>query len=127
MNLLLDTHTLIWFFESDEQLSKSAKSLIENPENQNYFSVASIWEMVIKQAIGKLQLNKPVDAVVSHIQDSGIKLIDITSEHTLKVGELEMFPKDPFDRLIISQSMCMNYPIVGKDDTFDLYPIKRIW
>jgi PIN domain nuclease of toxin-antitoxin system len=54
MNILLDTHTLIWFFESDDKLSRSCKKLIESPENISFFSVASIWEMAIKASINKL-------------------------------------------------------------------------
>lgn len=127
MNLLLDTHALIWFFERDPQLSKNAKNLIEDPANQNFFSVASIWEMIIKQGIGKLELSKPVVEITRHIQRNGIEILGISSDHALKVGELEMHHKDPFDRLIIAQSICLNFTLISKDEIFDRYPGKRFW
>jgi PIN domain nuclease of toxin-antitoxin system len=127
MNFLLDTHTLIWFFESDAQLSRNAKKLIEDPGNQNFFSVASVWEMVIKESIGKLELSKPVEKIISHIQQNGIELVEITHEHALKVGQLEYVHRDPFDRLIIAQSLCLNYSILGKDEVFDKYGVIRLW
>ena len=127
MNFILDTHTLIWFFESDTQLSDTAKAMIESTENQSFLSVASVWEMAIKQGIGKLNLNKSVDQIISHIMRDGVELIDITADHALKTGELEMHHKDPFDRLIISQSLYLDYPVIGKDEIFDIYSVKRIW
>ncbi len=127
MNLLLDTHTLIWFFESDLRLSAKARKLIEEPDNLNFFSVASIWEMVIKQSTGKLNLSKPVDKIVEHIQINGVEIVAISHAHALKVGELEYYHRDPFDRLIIAQSLCLEYFIVGKDVIFDKYTSRRLW
>lgn len=127
MKLLLDTHTIIWFFESNSRLSSTAKSLIENPDNQNYFSAASVWEMVIKQNLGKLNLSKPLDQILTHIKQNGIEIIDIKAQETLKVGELPLHHRDPFDRLLIAQSLSLGYTIVSKDNKFDLYAIDRLW
>ena len=127
MNLLLDTHTLIWFFESDSRLSSTAKALIENPSNQNFFSVASVWEIVIKQNLGKLNLSRPLDQILNHIQKNGIELVSINAEQALKVGELPLHHRDPFDRLLIAQSLILGYSIVSKDDKIDLYLHTRLW
>ncbi len=127
MDIILDTHTIIWFFESDPGLSKEAKRLIMDPMNQNFVSVTSIWEMVIKEQIGKLSLSKPVTEITQHIQRNGIGLIEIATEHVLKVRELDMFHKDAFDRIIIAQSISLNLPIVGKDEVFDQYMVNRLW
>ncbi|MCL4146527.1 UNVERIFIED_CONTAM: hypothetical protein GTU68_056430 [Idotea baltica] len=127
MKLLLDTHTLIWFFESDSKLSSTAKSLIENPDNQNYFSVASIWEVVIKQNLGKLNLSKPLDYILTHIQKNGIEIINIEAQQALKVADLPLHHRDPFDRLIIAQSLILGYSIISKDTKLDQYPIDRLW
>ena len=128
MNFLLDTHTLIWFFGSDERLSPKAKQFIENPSYKKYFSVASIWEMGIKHSIGKLQLGMPLSEIVQHVQDNGIELINITEEHALRVGNLPLHHRDPFDRMIIAQCLCLDFGIIGKDKAFDLYlPLERIW
>ena len=83
--------------------------------------------MLIKESIGKLALSRPVKNIISHIQQNGIEIIDITHEHTLKISELEYHHRDPFDRLIIAQSICLELVIVGKDLIFDEYPIKRLW
>ena len=127
MNLLLDTHTLIWFFESDSRLSSTAKALFENPSNQNFFSVASVWEIVIKQNLGKLNLSRPLDQILNHIQKNGIELVSINAEQALKVGELPLHHRDPFDRLLIAQSLILGYSIVSKDDKIDLYLHTRLW
>lgn len=127
MRLLLDTHTIIWFFESDSKLSSTAKSLIVNPDNQNYFSVASIWEIVIKQNLGKLNLSKPLDQILNHIKKNGIEIINIEAQHALNVADLPLHHRDPFDRLIIAQSLSLGYTIVSKDNKFDLYSIDRVW
>jgi len=127
MDLLLDTHTLIWFFEGDTQLSEKAKNLIQDPENQNYLSAASIWEMTIKQSLGKLKLSKPVAEILTHILNNGVELIDITAEHALKVGELPYHHRDPFDRILIAQSIYLNIPIISKDLRFDDYLENRLW
>jgi PIN domain nuclease of toxin-antitoxin system len=127
MDLLLDTHTLIWFFEGDTQLSEKAKNLIQDPENQNYLSAASIWEMTIKQSLGKLELSKPVAEILTHILNNGVALIDITAEHALKVGELPYHHRDPFDRILIAQSIYLNIPIISKDLRFDDYINNRLW
>ena len=127
MDLLLDTHALIWFFESDIQLSPIAKAAIENPLNRNYLSVASIWEIAIKQSIGKLSLSKPTHQVISHLQNSGITFIPIETNHVLGVETLPLHHRDHFDRLIISQSLFLDFHLVSKDTIFDSYGVKRIW
>ncbi|MDB4285765.1 type II toxin-antitoxin system VapC family toxin [bacterium] len=83
--------------------------------------------MVIKESIGKLSLSKPVAEIISHIQKNGIEIIEISADHAIKVGELEMYHKDPFDRLIIAQGLVLNYPIISKDQIFDNYSCRRLW
>lgn len=127
MDLLLDTHTLIWFFEGDEKLSEQAKKLIQDPKNQSYLSAASVWEMTIKNSLGKLDLSRSVADILSHILSNGIELIDITAEHAIKVGELPFYHRDPFDRILIAQSIVLEIPIISKDSKFDNYMVNRLW
>lgn len=127
MQFLLDTHTLIWFFESDNRLSPRVKEIIQTSGNRSLLSVASIWEIVIKQNLGKLSLSRPISEIIQHVQQNGIAILNIEPAHALKVGELSDGHRDPFDRLLIAQSLCLNIPILSKDELFDQYPIQRIW
>ncbi|MCH8318156.1 MAG: type II toxin-antitoxin system VapC family toxin [Bacteroidetes bacterium] len=127
MQLLLDTHTFIWSIEDDKRLSQKAKKGIENQDNAIILSIASLWEMSIKISIGKLELKKPFEDVISYVREKGIEVLSINFEHTLLVSKLDFHHKDPFDRLIIAQAKIENMTIVSKDKLFDDYNIKRLW
>lgn len=128
MNLLLDTHTLLWILTDDKKLSKTVKELFLSEENEIYISVASIWEIAIKVSIGRLNLSEPLkEFVQNHIKGNDIKILAVDAEDTYPIETLPFHHKDPFDRLIIAQSMTRNYPILSADVEFDAYPIKRIW
>jgi len=127
VKLLLDTHTFIWSIEDDKRLSQKAKKVIEDPDNEIFLSIASLWEMSIKISIGKLELKKPYEEVISYVRKKGIEILSINFEHTLEVSKLEFHHKDPFDRLIIAQAKIENMTIVSKDILFDDYEVKRLW
>ncbi len=128
MKLLLDTHTYLWFINGDSNLSSIARQLIESPENERLLSIASLWEMAIKISIGKLKLNTSFsDLVERQIAGNAIELLHIDPLHLDVVKTLSFFHQDPFDRLIIAQSIAENVPIISRDATFDLYPIERKW
>lgn len=127
MNLLQDTHTLIWFLEGDSQLSQTARSVIENAENTNFVSIATFWEIAIKSSLGKLETKTPLSNLKRLVLDNGIEILPITIEHTLLVGELPFHHRDPFDRLLIAQAKLENMPVLSKDEHFDKYGIRLIW
>ena len=128
MNYLLDTHTFLWFINDDEALSVSAKALIENPENTIYLSIVSLWEMVIKVSLGKLDIPSPfTEFVVNQLRENNISLLEIKPEHTGLVATLPFHHRDPFDRLIIVQPLNEKLPIIGKDEIFDQYGVQRQW
>ena len=127
MNLLLDTHTLIWLLEGDENLSPNALLAIQNPKNTCFVSSASLWEMAIKISINKLSMNVPYHELPRLIWENGIEILPTEFEHFLKVSSLPFHHKDPFDRIIIAQSMVEQMDIVGKDEHFDSYGINPIW
>ncbi len=91
MNLLLDTHALIWFGENDPQLSIKAVQAIESSDNAKYVSLASLWEMAIKRSLGKLQLNKPLKDIIDALQSNGFELIAMSPAHVLQVEILPFF------------------------------------
>ena len=102
MNLLLDTHTLIWFLEGDDRLGPTAKDYIENVNNTNFVSIATFWEITIKISINKLQLQIPLQHFKSLLWENGLEILPITIEHTLLVSQLPFYHNDPFDRLLVA-------------------------
>ncbi len=128
MNYLLDTHSFIWFVEGHSALSSEARRLIEDSTNGIFVSIATIWEMAIKTSLGKLQLSQPFDLFVTNqLMLNDITILDITISHTLHVAALPLHHRDPFDRLIIAQSMTESFPIISTDRMLDSYEIVRIW
>lgn len=127
MNLILDTHTFMWFVNGDKNLTTKVRATIENPSNFGYISIASLWEMAIKISLGKLAINDPFEHVLTHIYENGFEILPITFEHTLVISELEFYHKDPFDRLIVAQAMIEKMTIISKDEAFDDYKVTRLW
>lgn len=128
MNYLLDTHTFLWFINDDVSLNSTAKTLVENPENTIYLSVASIWEMAIKISLGKLEILKPfTEFIDEQLRENTIVLLDIKTAHAGIIADLPFHHRDPFDRLIIAQAKGENFPIISRDARFDDYGIKRHW
>ena len=116
MNLLLDTHALIWFLNGDEKLSNKARLAIENPNNIKIVSIASIWEIAIKISLDKLKYPNGFKHFLELIGDNGFEILQISFEHALIVSSLEFFHRDPFDRLIVAQSISDKLTIVTIDD-----------
>ncbi len=127
MDLLLDTHTLIWFLNGDETLSDKAKSAIEDPENSKIVSIASIWEIAIKISLGKFKFPKGFKHFLDMVEDNGFEILPITFEHAIELSTLEFLHRDPFDRLMVSQCIADKLIIVSKDDNIKRYKIKTIW
>ena len=127
MNYLLDTHALIWFLEGDSLLSRKAAKAIENENNQKYVSIASLWEIGIKFSLGKLELKKTFEIFLMELSQTDILILPISPSHTLRLSKLEFLHKDPFDRMIISQSLEENLAVIGKDPSFPLYNIDLYW
>jgi PIN domain nuclease of toxin-antitoxin system len=124
MNLLLDTHTFLWFVNDDPRLSNHLKDLIENENNIRYLSIASLWEMSIKYNLGKLTLAPSYEEFIEQeIIASSINLLNIELEH-LKINAILPFHhRDPFDRIIIAQSMAEKIPVITVDSVFNKYSI----
>lgn len=128
MKFLLDTHSFLWFISGDTQLSTTARTSIEDIRNDVFLSVASLWEMAIKISLGKLQLSQEYATFIpQQLSVNRIFLLDITLKHTSELIALPMHHRDPFDRLLITQSLTEGLPIIGKDDIFDSYGVIRYW
>ena len=127
MPLLLDTHTLLWFYSGDNQLPNHIKQEIENTNNQCFLSIASVWEITIKLGTGKLELDSSLNELFQFITRNQIEILPIEFNHLLRLEKLPNHHKDPFDRIIIAQSLEENLPIYTKDSFFQDYGVTVRW
>jgi PIN domain nuclease of toxin-antitoxin system len=128
VNLLLDTHTLLWFALGDAQLSATARQLIEDPANTKFVSPASYWEIAIKISIGKYVLHQPYEIFFDRaIRQNGFLVLPIEVRHTAALTNLPHHHRDPFDRLLVAQAMVEGLSLVSIDAALDAYPIQRLW
>lgn len=121
MKLLLDTHLLLWAAGQSQQLSKSALDLIENPQNELFFSAASIWEITIKNGLGRADFQVDVSVLRRSLLDNGYAELTINSEHAVYVKSLQNINKDPFDRMLIAQSSVEGITLLTSDATVARY------
>ncbi len=127
MKLLLDTHTFLWFVNDNFKLSNHLKDLIEDESNLSYLSIASLWEMSIKYNLGKLKLDPNYEEFVKReVTTSSIRLLAVELEHLRVNATIPFYHRDPFDRLIIAQSIAENLPIISVDSAFDKYSVTLI-
>jgi PIN domain nuclease of toxin-antitoxin system len=128
MNLLLDTHTLLWFALDDPQLSARARGLIGDRANTKLVSPASYWEIATKISVRKYALAQPYEEFMRNAIDrNGFQHLHIEPRHTAALITLPYHHRDPFDRLLIAQAIVDGLAIVGGDAAFDAYPITRLW
>ena len=128
MRYLLDTHAFIWWDSEPKKLSAEVLALCQESNTQLFLSMASLWEMQIKMQLGKLTLGQSLEKIIqSQIIENNIQLLDITAQHVFMLPSLDEFHKDPFDRLIISQSIREGLPLISKDSVFEKYPVHVIW
>ena len=128
MKLLLDTHTFLWLIIDSPQLAPMGKQLIEDETNQRFISIASIWEMAIKHSVGKLHFKPGFDEFIDEqLFLNKLTIINVNLNHIKTVASLPLYHRDPFDRLIIAQSIIENLPIISADKIFDFYGITRLW
>ncbi len=120
MNLFLDTHILLWWLDDNRSLSKQARDAIATTDNLIFVSVAVIWEIRIKQAIGKLEITPDFLRI---LKQQGFEVLSITANHAYKVGDLPMHHRDPFDRMLIAQAMEEGLTIMTHDRVFKEYKI----
>ncbi len=130
MRLLLDTHTMYWYIEGDPQLSGTARTLIQDASNEILMSPASYWEIAIKISIGKWKLNRPYEEFIDiGLNQYGFQILPILPTHTARLIGLPFPPghKDPFDRLLITQTLVEQIPIASADSALDAYGVTRLW
>ncbi len=128
MRLLIDSHALIWAVDDPNRLTAISSSALQNPRNQLIVSAATIWEVAIKVGTGKLKLSGPYRPwITKAIFDLGATILPITIDYADFQAGLPFHHRDPFDRLLIAQSIVESIPVVSGDALFDAYGITRIW
>ena len=117
MKLLLDTHVWLWWNTEPERLAPGAIRQIENPRNEVFLSAASVWEMAIKRALGRLPLPEPVAAdVTRRMESDAVAALPVSAGHAAGVETLEPLHRDPFDRLLIVQARHEGLRLLTVDD-----------
>ena len=121
MVLLLDTHILLWALDSPRRLPRGIVAQIESPETAVYFSAASIWEIAIKTALGKIDFHYSPEDIAQAARDTGFVELAVSAAHGAKVAHLPLHHRDPFDRLLIAQILLLPAQLLTADSVMVPY------
>jgi PIN domain nuclease of toxin-antitoxin system len=127
MDVLLDTHALVWWMEDASRLSRRAATVIANTANRIFISAAVGWELSIKVSSGKMKPASILDDLERELEKESFVQLPITLEMALRAGSLPLHHRDPFDRMLVAQAQLLRVPVVSADALLDDYQIKRLW
>ena len=128
MKFLLDTHTVLWSLLEEDRLSPTAVAALDDSTNELHLSMASLWEATIKIASGKMRVpGQSVDYLLQKIEETGVKLVPILPSHIQQLQSLPRLHGDPFDRLILCQSIVEQMPIISADTALRRYQASILW
>jgi PIN domain nuclease of toxin-antitoxin system len=128
VKLLLDTHAFLWFIGGEAALSSTARRMIEDEGNQSAVNIASIWEIAIKNSLGKLPLAEPFERFIpGQLERNGFEVLELNVKQTAKLSLLPFHHRDPFDRMLVAQCLVENLPLISSDEALDAYGIERLW
>ena len=127
MKVLLDTHTFMWWDSQPGKLSGPVLQVLHDPTNLVFLSVASVWEIIIKQQLGKLALHTTLATIIAQQQVNGLQILDVTLDHVFSVQSLPPIHKDPFDRLLIAQAIAESATLLTVDPIFAQYQVTVPW
>jgi PIN domain nuclease of toxin-antitoxin system len=128
LKLLVHTHAMLWFANDSKELSAKARKAFANNENEVFFSMASIWELSIKISLKKLSMPISLEEFIKiAVVANNVKILDIKAQHLFKLSTLPYFHRDPFDRLLVAQSMQEDLKVISKDIHLRKYNISCIW
>jgi len=123
MKLLLDTHVLLWAAGNSERLSVEAQALLNDPENELFFSAASLWEIAIKHSLGRDDFQVNPRLLRRGLLDNGYSELPIGSEHAVSIDNLPTIHKDPFDRMLVAQAIVEGITLLTADTLVGQYPV----
>ncbi len=127
MNVLLDTHVLVWWFEDSSKLSGQASAILANQRNSLLLSAAVAWELAIKANLGKINGLEIVTELGAQAAQGGFTELSINIAQAVRAGLLPRHHRDPFDRLLVAQAQDLNVPILSADKLLDRYDVRRLW
>jgi len=127
MNLLLDTHAFLWYITGDKQLPKKIVETIDDDTNRCFISIASIWEIAIKLSLDKLEIKGGLDTIEDFLEHNDFEILPIDFDDTKTLLKLEFIHRDPFDRMIIAQSLTSKLKLITKDSYFRKYNVDILW
>lgn len=128
MNLLLDTHTLLWAMSRPSLLSKRAREAIAVPEHVRYVSIVSLWELAVLKAIGKVRIETGFERFVGeYLHTMAAHELGLGMQHVIAVSELPLYHRDPFDRMLVAQAQVEGLVFVTADDTIAQYGVNVLW
>jgi|SRR5579884_1544320 len=119
MRILLDTHLMLWWLASDRRLPKQAERLITDSDNEVYVSAASVWEIAIKSALGRIEGD--VTEIEAALEPSGLIQLPINGKHAVQVSKLPLYHQDPFDRMLVAQSLVEPMRLLTHDRILERY------
>ena len=127
MMVIIDTHVLLWMLYDVRQLSAGALKALS--ENDCCVSIASLWELSIKQTLGKIELAHTIPQIAERCRQMGVEVMPITPEHCQRIQTLPLYHNDPFDRIIMAQSLVEHRPLITRDSKIrEGYPeVEIIW
>ena len=126
MRILIDTHVLLWGLQDEDRLSDRVRNLL--PVEDVWISVASLWEIIAKVQVGKLSLPRPVGEYLSEkLLGNGVSVLPLTFAHVRRLADLPLHHRDPFDRILVAQSLEEKLPLISADPLFKKYSVQLIW
>ena len=127
MRYILDTHTLLWVIFEPNKLSSVAKNILANTDTRKFVSIASIWEIAIKNRIGKLPLSAGFSGILSDLNELGCGVVDIVPGHIEAYRALPLLHRDPFDGIIVATALMEDMTIITADKNIQMYDVPWVW
>lgn len=126
MNLLLDTHVLLWWLEGGRQLGSSAKRAMVRPGVTLWISAVVVWEVAIKMSIQRLKLGRAPEDFFPLLLNQGFRALPISVEHALAIRRLPLHHNDPFDRMLVAQAQCEGLTLLTADSKIAAYQVRML-
>jgi PIN domain nuclease of toxin-antitoxin system len=128
MDYLLDTQAFLWADTEPAKLSAQARAVMADPANRLFLSVASVWEMQIKNQLGKLPLRLPLEQLIEeHVSHGSLVTWQVGLSHVYELSGLPALHRDPFDRLIVATARLENVTLISSDPLVQQYPVSILW
>jgi len=127
MNYILDTHVVLWMVLDSEKLPNTIREIVSDNSNHKFVSIATLWEISIKNRIDKLPLPQGLSAIFSEVEALGIGIFGVERNHIKTYNKLPLLHRDPFDGIIIATALCENATIITADKNIQKYDVSWFW